>query len=134
VNQRMTAAEYRREILGAPAREADRTDACVGCPVGTIGDMLRWEDETEFQGWIVTQAKQRGWSLVYHTHDSRKSRAGFPDLIMLRAGRQMVLEVKTMDGVLSGEQADWLTGFRDAGVFAKLVRPIHAEAIIAWLA
>jgi hypothetical protein len=128
----MTAAAYRREI-GLPMRDSDRTDACIGCPVGTIGDMLRWPDEAAFQAWIVAHAKERGWR-VYHTHDSRKSAGGFPDLHMLRAGRQVVLEVKTMTGVLSNDQADWISAYNDSGIFAKLVRPIHAEAIIAWLA
>ena len=36
--------------------------------------------EKQFQSHIVQYAKMRGW-LVYHTHDSRRSEPGFPDLV-----------------------------------------------------
>lgn len=51
-----------------------------------------------------------GW-LPYHTHDSRRSEPGFPDLVLVhpRAGRLIFAELKTEAGKVSGAQEDWLT-------------------------
>ena len=38
----------------------------------------------------------RGWR-VYHTHDSRHSAAGFPDLVAVRDGRLVFAELKSDD-------------------------------------
>jgi hypothetical protein len=62
--------------------------------------------EAEFQGMIVERARVRGW-LVYHVYDSRRSSAGFPDLVMVRAGKLVLAEVKTAKGRLSPAQAAW---------------------------
>lgn len=43
---------------------------------------------------VVDAARLNGW-LVYHTHDSRRSAEGFPDLVMLRLSRMVVAELKT---------------------------------------
>jgi hypothetical protein len=44
--------------------------------------------EADFQATIVETARTLGW-LIYHTHDSRRSSPGFPDLVLVRppAGR-----------------------------------------------
>ena len=39
--------------------------------------------ETQLQSAIIELARLTGW-LVYHTHDSRHSAKGFPDLCMVR--------------------------------------------------
>ena len=39
--------------------------------------------EADFQAQVVKLALLLGWK-VYHTHDSRRSREGFPDLILIR--------------------------------------------------
>ena len=43
------------------------------------------ELEEHFQQRLIKTAVLCGW-LVYHTHDSRKSREGFPDLILVKEG------------------------------------------------
>ena len=37
----------------------------------------------EFMPAVVELAKRFGW-LLYHTHNSRRSASGFPDLVMVR--------------------------------------------------
>lgn len=64
--------------------------------------------ERDFQALIVELATLRGW-LTYHTHDSRRSTPGFPDLVMSRAGRLILAECKTTRGSLSRDQMRWLT-------------------------
>lgn len=44
-----------------------------------------------------------GWR-YYHTHDSSRSVAGFPDIVCLRGDRVLVAELKTAKGRVSREQ------------------------------
>ena len=67
--------------------------------------------EKEFQAWVIGYAKERGWR-AYHTHDSRRSVAGFPDLVLVRNGILLVAELKFADGKPSAEQRVWLDEFR----------------------
>ncbi len=78
--------------------------------------------EKELQADVVRFAKRHGW-LVYHTTDSRKSAAGFPDLILLRGSVLIVAELKTATGKVTADQATWLESFRAAGVATYLWRP-----------
>lgn len=64
--------------------------------------------EAAFQRQVVQFARLCGWT-VYHTFDSRRSDPGFPDLVMVRAGRPVVYaELKTVAGRVRPEQAKWL--------------------------
>lgn len=47
-----------------------------------------------------------GW-LRYHTYDSRRSRAGFPDLVLVRPPRLLFIELKTARGKTSEDQREW---------------------------
>ena len=67
-------------------------------------------NEKDFQAEVVRLARLNGF-LVYHTHDSRRSQAGFPDLIMLKGDYQIVAELKTDKGKCTDVQADWLEAF-----------------------
>ena len=62
--------------------------------------------EKEFQQTVVDFARLRGWR-TYHTHDSRRSDAGFPDLVMVRGDRLVFAELKTEKGRLSAAQEQW---------------------------
>ena len=70
----------------------------------------RESSEADFQNAIIKLAKQNGW-LIYHTHDSRKSQSGFPDLIMLKGNYMIVSELKSRTGKLSEAQAQWIKAF-----------------------
>jgi hypothetical protein len=63
--------------------------------------------ERDWQEVVVAYARITGW-LVYHTHDSRRSAPGFPDLAMTRGGRLVLAELKTETGRLRPEQARWI--------------------------
>ena len=68
--------------------------------------------EKQFQSQLIRTACMLNWT-VYHTHDSRKSAPGFPDLVMLGHGRQIVAELKTEKGRVSPYQTGWLDAFRE---------------------
>lgn len=63
--------------------------------------------------------------LSYHTHDSRRSEPGWPDLVIAGAERGVFLvrELKRQNGRVSPEQAQWLHTLRDLGVDADVWRP-----------
>ena len=65
----------------------------------------------QFQAQIVHLAKLAGFEQIYHTWDSRHSPAGFPDLIIIKEGRQIVVELKVGKDNLSAEQYVWLLEF-----------------------
>jgi len=81
------------------------------------------ESEKAFQAAIVQFAELRGW-LWYHSQDSRRDPAGFPDLVLVRAPRLIMAELKTPQGTLRDEQALWLAALGSCpGVETYLWRP-----------
>ncbi len=63
--------------------------------------------EKEFQARGLTLARLNGWK-TYHTHDSRRSAPGFPDLVLVRPPRLIFAELKSEKGRLRPEQRVWL--------------------------
>lgn len=75
---------------------------------------LRQAEKT-FQAQVIQLAKLWRWE-CYHTFDSRRSEAGFPDLVMTRKGRMIVAELKVEDNDPTPKQLMWLAAFRAMGV------------------
>lgn len=88
------------------------------------------ESEESFQARVIAHARARGW-LVAHFRGVRVQRAdgsvywqtpvqadgkGFPDLILVRGGRVLALELKVGPNKPSREQLAWLAAFGAAGV------------------
>lgn len=90
--------------------------------------------EAEFQDAVVGLAKLHGWT-CYHTHDSRRSEPGFPDLVLAHADRGLVLfrELKKDTGRLTRDQARLLTVLSRAGADAGVWRPRDWAAIVGLL-
>gem|GEM_PF-1729348 len=87
--------------------------------------------EAEFQSWIVAYAKDRGW-MTYHTHDSRRSTAGFPDLVMVRmtgSARLIVAELKMPGNKPTEAQRTWLRAFERSGAEVFTWWPEHVPEI-----
>ena len=63
--------------------------------------------EKQFQANVVRLAKLHGW-MVYHTHDSRHSEPGFPDLVLCRDGVLIFAELKRQTGRVSAAQREWM--------------------------
>ena len=66
-----------------------------------------------------------GWRW-YHTHDSRRSRPGFPDYVALRGPELLFIELKAERGRVKAQQREWLD---ELGAFAHALRIAagHAE-------
>lgn len=63
--------------------------------------------EADLQAAIHRLMRRGGWK-HYHTHDSRRSQPGFPDIVAIRAPRIIFAELKTETGKPTQEQAAWL--------------------------
>lgn len=59
----------------------------------------------------------------YHTHDSRHSTSGFPDLVLAKPPRLLFVELKSEKGRLTGTQEAWLWDFDQCGVETYVWRP-----------
>lgn len=81
--------------------------------------------EREFQGIVIELAQLHGYELRYHTHDSRRSAPGFPDLVLVSTRRARVLfrELKTDKGRTSKDQLKWLAGLTAGGADTGVWRP-----------
>lgn len=93
-------------------------------PATPLEDIL----ERDWQKQVVQLARQFGWTLTYHTFDSRRSTHGFPDLVIVR-DRVVFLELKREKGHLTDEQKTWLRQLRAAGEHAYIARPRDLSAL-----
>ena len=74
---------------------------------------------------VLYYAKLHDW-LAYHTHDSRRSAAGFPDLVLVRGDTVLFLELKTNSprSKLTEGQKTWLDALRQVkNIGVHVVRP-----------
>tara|TARA_Y100000310_G_C20163888_1_gene570467 strand:- start:158 stop:457 length:300 start_codon:yes stop_codon:yes gene_type:complete len=63
--------------------------------------------EKELTRQVVQEAKNCGW-LVYHTFLSVHSKAGFPDLCLVRPPYMLMAELKSDEGTVKPAQEEWL--------------------------
>lgn len=63
--------------------------------------------EAQLQAAVLDLCKLRGL-YAYHTHDSRRSQAGFPDLVIAGFHGHLFRELKAGRGRTSAAQANWL--------------------------
>jgi hypothetical protein len=75
-------------------------------------------NEDKLQDLIMELADLLGWRLRYHTHDSRHSQPGFPDLVLVRE-RVLFVECKSDRGKPSPAQLAWLAGIEAVSRFCN---------------
>ena len=81
------------------------------------------ETEKQFQSAVMQLARLTGWCF-YHTHDSRRSGSGFPDLCLVRNHRCIMAELKTDTGKVTADQELWLAALGAVeGIEAACWRP-----------
>ena len=68
--------------------------------------------EKELQASVEHAALLHGW-LYYHTHDSRRSERGFPDLVLVRDGVIIFAELKVKKRKPSWDQLKWITSLSE---------------------
>ena len=110
----------------------------------TIADIRQAEyramTEKQFMAQIIQVARMNGF-LVYHTFDSRRSAAGFPDLVLVKPrvavgpvkGRIIFAEVKKEKGKLTKAQEDWWRALAIAKAEYYIWRPSGWNQILKTL-
>lgn len=89
--------------------------------------------EKEFLGMVLRYARLRGWLAIHH-FDSRRSQRGFPDVLAVRGGRIVALELKTERGRVTEDQREWIRRLGEcAGVEARIVRPSDWDEVLELL-
>ena len=79
--------------------------------------------EAELQAQVLQLARARG-VLAYHTHDSRRSPAGFPDTTLAGPGGVAFLELKRAKGSrTTPAQREWVEMLRASGQVAAICKP-----------
>lgn len=78
--------------------------------------------EKQLQDAVIAMCKLFGlhW---YHTHDSRHSVRGFPDLFICGRGRALARELKNDTNKPTDDQLQWREWLRRAGIDWDLWRP-----------
>ena len=102
----------------AGGAESEGAPPTTGLSAGIVPGV----SEADFQAQVLQLAKLMRWR-CYHTHDSRRSEAGFPDLTLVRGGRLIFAELKAEKGKVTGSQQAWLTDLKDTGAEVYLWRP-----------
>jgi hypothetical protein len=98
-------------------------------------DLVRRVTEKDFMAQVVRLARITGHK-VYHTHDSRHSAAGFPDLVIVRhhMPRPLFVELKSNTGQLTEDQWGWRLVLENVpGADYRLWRPTDWDEIEATL-
>lgn len=94
----------------------------------TFLDTPSRQTEKQFMAQVIELAKLRGWA-HYHTHDSRRSEEGFPDLVLTRRPRVIFAELKADRGKVTAAQRAWMDELRACGQEVYLWRPRYWPAI-----
>jgi VRR-NUC domain len=81
--------------------------------------------EDDLQANVVDAVRKLG-GLAYHTHDSRRSAEGFPDLVIVfeRSGSLLFAELKRQHETLTDAQRRWLRALAAGGRYAYEWRPL----------
>lgn len=88
--------------------------------------------ERAWQAQVLELATLYRWTW-YHTHDSRRSNPGFPDLVLVR-DRVLFAELKTDRGRLTNDQLGWISRLEEAGAEAFVWRPKDLDDVRTELA
>jgi hypothetical protein len=106
---RTTRTRAERDVIARPS--AKLRALAVANPMVLYSE-ARWQRE------VMGALRQFGWT-AYHTHNSKHSQSGFPDVCgyKIRGAymRLLFAELKREDGKVTDAQAEWLAAFREMG-------------------
>jgi hypothetical protein len=86
--------------------------------------------EDQFQQQVIELAQYHQYEVTYHNPDSRRSQAGFPDLVLVSSSRRRALfrELKTEEGRVRPKQTAVLLAMVSAGLDADVWRPSDLQS------
>jgi VRR-NUC domain len=89
---------------------------------------MKAQSEAAFQQQVIQLSKYYNW-ISYHTHDSRRSAPGFPDLVLVRPPEILFVELKAEKGRVRPEQQEWITALHACGLEVHLWRPSDFDVL-----
>lgn len=89
-------------------------------------------DEKAFMAEVIAVAKKNGWKHMHHTI-SKKSVAGWPDLVLVRGKRTLFRELKMDHTDTTADQDGWIEALTDAEQDVAVWRPRDWPIILATL-
>ncbi len=84
--------------------------------------------EKNFLQLVRNAAHLAGWR-TYHTYDSRRSEEGWPDLVLCKPPRLLIVELKSQSGRLRPSQVEWLDALTRCGIECHVWRPSDWQTI-----
>jgi hypothetical protein len=89
--------------------------------------------ERDLQSLVLDVARLAGWK-HYHTHNSKHSPSGFPDLVLAHPLHGVIfVELKSEQGKVSEKQRSWLSTLSMAGATYYVWRPSDWNEIVRTL-
>jgi len=102
---------------------------CADCDARR-GGVVPYVTEKEFLAQVIQLGRIYQWG-CYHTHDSRRSAAGFPDIVMVRLSRILFIELKSERGKVTPVQQEWLDALELTGkVETYLWKPSMWDTVV----
>jgi len=91
--------------------------------------------EEAFRQQVRQVARMYGWTLQYHTHNSKFSDAGWPDEVFVNEERKRIIfvELKTETGRIRPAQKVWIDALTNLGLEAVIWRPRDMDHIVSVL-
>lgn len=97
-----------------------------------MGDVIAWNiarwSEAAFQKHVIDMAHAHGW-WVYTNPDSRRSAAGWPDLVLIREPECLFVELKKEKGRVSEAQQTILNKLALCNMETHIWYPRHLDQI-----
>lgn len=90
---------------------------------------MKAQSEAALQQQVCQLAKYYGWTLQYHTFDSRRSHKGWPDLVLCRPPEILFVELKSEKGRTRPEQQEWISALHACGLEVHLWRPSDFDVL-----
>lgn len=124
--------------LISPAGLVPRPPVCAAdlsavAPTVFVPPVAPDASEKDFQAAVMKLADANGW-IAYHTHNSRRSNKGFPDVVAVRGPKLIFAELKSATGTFTTDQKLWLAALEAVpGVRVFRWRPSDWPEIVAIL-
>ncbi len=98
--------------VGPSVTLQDASGVVDGQKLAAERDRLAAMTEKQFMWFVIGMAEEAGW-MYYHTFDSRRSVAGYPDITFVRGRRLLFVETKRSGKKATPAQAKWLTALSE---------------------
>ena len=116
----------RPETICGPCRRQN------GGAVVAVAEPPRDDSERCFMARVIKVAEDNGW-MVYHTHDSRRSEPGYPDMHCVRGQQEVYAELKRIGCHITAEQYFWGLALIELGRDWRLWTPLDWAEIVSTL-